>query len=256
MKKTNKLSISFYTLFLGVLLLFNLHAWAATMDAKAKKIADEVVDTLGGREKYDATRYITWVFAGKNFHIWDKYTGNVRIENKSGDLVLMNINTKKGRAWEKGREIKQPEVLAKKINWGYKAWTNDSYWLVLPYKLHDDGVTLKYTREDKTADGKLADVLTMTFESVGVTPNNKYELFIEKDSHMLSQWRYYINSEDTEPRFELPLNNWAYYGDIMLSDGRGKLTLNPINVYQTLPSKFMTSSAPIEGVPGAILKDM
>ena len=56
----------------------------------------------------------------------------------------------------------------------YAAWINDSYWVVMPYKLQDPGVKLTYTREDKTEDGKDAHVLTMTFDSVGLTPQNKY----------------------------------------------------------------------------------
>ncbi len=226
---------------------------AAVMDDKAKQIADKTVEVMGGRESYDATRYLTWVFFGRNFHVWDKYTGDVRIESKDGDLVLMNINTKLGKVWKNGKEITDDKVLNEKLEWGYRTWINDSYWLVMPYKLHDDGVTLKYTREDKTADGKPADVLTMTFEDVGVTPDNKYEIFVEKDSHMITQWKYYPKADNTEARFEIPWKNWAYYGDIMLSDDRGKMNLSPVNVYQSLPKSVLTSPASVQNIPGAIL---
>lgn len=241
-------------LFISLMGIFT-PGFAATMDAKAEKIANKVVEALGGRDNYNATRYIAWVFAGKNFHVWDKFTGDIRIENQQGELVLMNVNTKLGQAWDNGVKIIDAAVLSKKLDWAYKAWINDSYWLVMPYKLHDDGVNLTYTREDKTATGKLADVLTMTFEAVGVTPNNKYELFIEKDNHMLTQWRFYPTVGDEKPMFELPWNNWQYYGDIMLSDNRDKLTLNPINVYKVLPDSVMASPSPTEGIPGAILRN-
>jgi hypothetical protein len=70
---------------------FNL----AGSDAKAIAIADEVMDKLGGRENWDKTRYVTWRFFGRRLHVWDKWTGNARVES-GNSIILMNINTKAG----------------------------------------------------------------------------------------------------------------------------------------------------------------
>ena len=52
---------------------------------------------------------------------------------------------------------------------GKGQWINDTYWLVMPFKLKDSGVTLKYVGDGKTQAGDDADVLAMTFKNVGVT---------------------------------------------------------------------------------------
>ncbi|MGH7453208.1 MAG: hypothetical protein ACRENG_17795, partial [bacterium] len=79
---------------------FNL----AGSDAKAVAIADEVMEKLGGRENWDKTRYITWRFFGRRLHVWDKWTGDARVES-GNSIILLNINTKSGRAWKDGQEV-------------------------------------------------------------------------------------------------------------------------------------------------------
>ena len=107
---------------------------------------------LGGRANWDATRYITWRFFGFRLHVWDKWTGDIRFEQ--GDLtVLMNIHSKEGHAFVDGKKISDPDTLAAKLDHGYRAWINDSYWLVMPYKLKDSGVTLHYRGIETTEDG-------------------------------------------------------------------------------------------------------
>ena len=84
-----------------------LQAWALTAetnpalpgfdeagsDPRAIEIADAVMERLGGRANWDATRYLTWRFFGKRLHVWDKWTGDLRFEQ--GDLVvLMNIHSR------------------------------------------------------------------------------------------------------------------------------------------------------------------
>ncbi|RMF56260.1 MAG: hypothetical protein D6748_13930, partial [Calditrichaeota bacterium] len=141
-------------------------------DPRAIEIADRVMQALGGRDAWDNTRYLQWRFFGRRLHIWDKWTGRLRLE--SGDLlILMNINTRTGKVWKEGEAITHPDSLQKYLDFGYKAWINDSYWLLMPYKLKDTGVTLRYAGEAKTEDGRIADILHLTFKDVGVTPQNK-----------------------------------------------------------------------------------
>ena len=123
-------------------------AWPLFLNA----IADEVMQKLGGRKNWDNTRYITWKFFGRRFHVWDKRSGDIRVES-GNRTVLMNINTKEGRVWEDGTEVTHPDSLAKRLDRGYRAWINDSYWLVMPYKLKDSGDTLKYVVERETERG-------------------------------------------------------------------------------------------------------
>ncbi|MDQ4141367.1 MAG: hypothetical protein M3142_12710 [Bacteroidota bacterium] len=221
---------------------FNL----AESDTKAIQIADSVMAAMGGRQNWDATRYITWNFFGNRKLYWDKYTGNVRIENlKDSTKTLVNINTGKGKVFKNGAEVTQPDSLAKYLQEGKEAWINDSYWLVMPFKLKDSGVTLKYIGEDTVSGGRKADVLQLTFQKVGVTPENKYQVYVDKSSHLVAKWAYYKNANDSAATFVMPWQNYQTYGKIKLSGNRGKAQLTEIQVFDELPESVFTSFDPV-----------
>lgn len=228
-------------------------ASAESSEQKAQRLATESLNAMGGAQAYNDTQYISWVFFGKRFHVWDKHTGNIRIEYNDNHVVLMNIHDKTGRAWKNGEEIKDAVELKDRMEWGYKVWINDSYWLVMPYKLQDPGVNLTYTRDDTMANGNDAYVLTMTFNDVGVTPDNKYEVFIDKETLLVGEFAFYPKVEDAMPRFNRPWTNWQQYGDIMLSDERGKTGMGPIAVYENLSQAVFTSPEKT-GLTGAVIR--
>lgn len=215
-------------------------------DEKSAELAEKAVTAMGGRENYDATRYISWRFFGRRYHVWDKWTGDYRMESEKGQTVVMNIHSKKGKAWENGEEITSGEKLAEVLDQAHKIWINDSYWLVMPYKLRDPGVTLTYAREGKTEDGRPADVVTMTFEGVGVTPENKYEIYFDQESHLVTQWDFFTNASDEEPRFKTPWANWKTYGKIKLSGDRGRSKLDDIAVHESVPAHTFETSEPVK----------
>jgi hypothetical protein len=237
-----------------IILSFSNLALAETAEEKAYRLAAASLEAMGGAEAYDKTRYLSWVFFGRRFHVWDKHTGDIRIEYEDNKVVLMNIHSKEGRAWENGVEITDAEKLAERMTWGYQVWINDSYWLVMPYKLRDPGVNLAYTRDDKMADGSDAYVLTMTFNDVGVTPENKYEVFINKNTMLVSEFAYYAKASDDKPQFNRPWQNWAKFHDIMLSDTRGELSMAPVEVHKGLPASVFESPEATVGIDGAMIK--
>ena len=214
-------------------------------DARAVEISDEVMNALGGRRNWDQTRHITWKFFGRRTHVWDKWTGNLRLENKNM-LVLMNLNTQRGRVWKDGAEITQADSLAKYLKAAKSIWINDSYWMFMPYKLKDSGVTLKYLGEGQTRDNLPADILQLTFENVGDTPQNKYHVYVDKESRLVTQWAYFSDANDPEPRFITPWANWRKFGTIMLSDARGDRKHSDIAVFRELPASVYEDPAPVD----------
>lgn len=200
--------------------MVSLHAQSNT--EKAISIAKQVEEAMGGTENYNNTHFMQWDF-GKRTLYWDKWTGNVRIESPEKNLViLVNINTLTGKAYENGVLISDEKETKKLLNQGKKWWINDSYWLVMPWKLQDPGVTLTYLNTDTLADGKLADVLQMTFESVGLTPENKYLVYVDQQDHLIKQWAFFKNFNDAEPKFIRPWDNYQKTGDILLSFNRSE----------------------------------
>jgi hypothetical protein len=219
---------------------------AGDSDAKAIEIADRVMEALGGRRNWDNTRYITWKFFGRRLHLWDKWSGNIRF--KDDDLlVLMNINSGEGRAWKKEVAITNPDSLTEKLQYAKSAWINDSYWMFMPYKLKDSGVTLKYRGEETLENGPECDVLQLTFREVGDTPQNKYYVYVNRESHRVEQWSYFRDAGETEPRFTLPWKNWQRYGNILLADERGrKSKMEDIAVFAELPASVFESPEAVD----------
>jgi len=213
---------------------------AAGSDAKAIAIADEVMEAMGGRQAWDDTRYLTWKFFGRRTHVWDKDTGNLRYENED-TLVLMNLNTKLGRVWKAGEEVTDEAARAEALNGGESAWINDAYWVFMPYKLKDTGVTLKYVGKGTTQAGASADVVELTFENVGRTPENKYHVYVDDDSRLVTQWDYYPNASDPEPRFQLPWLEWERHGAILLSPSRGERRHEDVAVLENVPDAVFES---------------
>jgi hypothetical protein len=221
---------------------FNL----AGSDPKAIQIADSVMVAQGGRKNWDDTRYISWNFFGNRKLLWDKATGDVRVEYLKDDMkVLVNINTNEGKVYKDGAEVTQPDSLAKYLQKGKEAWINDSYWLVMPYKLKDSGVTLKYLGEDTTQAGQPADVLQLTFEEVGVTPENKYKVWVDKETNLVSQWAYFKGATDPEPTFVMPWQDYQNYGKLKLSGDRGQSKITDIKVLDEVPETTFSSFEPV-----------
>jgi hypothetical protein len=208
---------------------------AGKSDPLAVSLAESTLQKMGGRDAWQRARVIEWRFFGKRHHFWDQETGDVRIEADS-TLILMNLNTKAGRAWTAGNPITDPAALRETLDDGYAMWVNDSYWLVMPYKLLDPGVTLAYGGESPMADGRPAQKITMTFEGVGLTPQNKYDVWIGQETALVEQWAYYETAADTAPKFTLPWAGWKKFGPILLATEHGRDADWAIAVHEARPA--------------------
>lgn len=196
-------------------------------DEKAAALAARVMETMGGAKAWAETRVITWTFFGSRRHVWDKATGDIRMEGGNAEsgkqVIVMNLNSGAGRAWRNGTEMTTGNQLEKALEQARSAWINDSYWLVMPYKLRDPGVTLRSMGPKQTAAGNDAEVLELTFEGVGATPQNKYHVYVGTRSGLVEQWDFFRTAADTESVFQSPWTGWKKYGRIMLSGGRGQM---------------------------------
>jgi len=116
--------------------------------ASADDIARRAIDVLAG-PAWEKARFFSFSFnvdrggkiAASFAQKWDRYTGDYRVEgkNQAGDnlMVIMNVNTRKGKAWKNGEELADSTEL---LNFGYRRFINDTYWLLMPLKALDPGV--------------------------------------------------------------------------------------------------------------------
>lgn len=210
-------------------------------DEKAMAIADEVMEAMGGRQAWDTTRYLQWNFFGRRTLLWDKQTGNVRID-VPGDtsIYLVNIYEDTGKVLLKGQDISASDSVQTYVESGKSMWINDAYWLVMPFKLKDSGVTLKYLGQDTMQGGISADVLELTFAEVGRTPDNKYKVYVDLEDRLVKQWDFFTKYEDPKPRFTTPWQDYQTFGDLMLSGDRGGRQLSNIKVFTAVAESAFT----------------
>ncbi len=134
-------------------------------------------------EAWNNTGAISWTFAGKNQHLWDRARSLAQVI--SGDTkVLLDIGKQEGLVWEKGERI-EGEKKDKAVKKAWRNWANDSYWLNPVAKLFDEGVK----RELVDNEGK--ECLLVTYTSGGVTPGDSY-LWIVNENYRPTAWKMWV----------------------------------------------------------------
>ncbi len=216
-------------------------------DSRAIALADSVMEAMGGRKAWDQTRYLGWNFFGRRHLIWDKQEKRARIEIPADStLFLLDLGRKRGEVYVGGHRVKDPDSLANLVERGISIWINDSYWLVMPYKLKDSGVTLKYNGTAPTQAGVTSEVLTLTFDGVGNTPQNKYDVYVDPATHLITQWDFYSDRTDSVPSFSTPWSQYVQQGEILLSGDRGRNKLSDIAVWADLPDEVFSSAEKVD----------
>lgn len=223
-------------------------------DAKARRVAERTLEAMGGRKAWDEVGVITWDFFGRRSHIWDKNRGLHRLEGQGPRgryVIVVDQATGEGRMWRNGIEVDDPEDLDRQTKGALSAWCNDAYWLLMPYKLLDAGVKLRYLGAGPTEAGAMADMLEVTFDGVGITPNNKYHVYVGLESGLVEQWDYFDDADDRDPVFKLPWNDWKQYGPIKLSGNRGERDgraweITSIRVLDDVPESVFTDPAAVD----------
>ena len=234
-------------LFIATILLLSSCSTQQTKNVGSARTKEDVINKIwqsaGGRKTWQNSRYLSFAFApqrdGKTVssrsHLWDRYTGDYRFEAKTPTnqnlVVLFNVNSQKGTSYLDGKIL--PDSLnSKEIKRAYGNFINDSYWLLVPLKLEDEGVDVTL-KDPEVIDGKKMDVLHLSFGKVGLTPGDQYWLFVDSVSGQIKRWRFLLQGKQ-EGTF-----NWTDYKDL---GGGLKLSTYKQNVNQNGGIKFPVAS--------------
>jgi plastocyanin len=71
----------------------------------------------------------------------------------------------------------------------YGRWVNDSYWLMAPLKIRDQGVKVE-AGEPKEVKGVACETVRLKFENVGLTPTDQYVFYIDPKTKLPVAWDY------------------------------------------------------------------
>lgn len=215
-----------------VVLLFIAAASVFGQVNKEREIIDKVWNGIGGRAKWEETRYIRFTFSkeqdtlelDRREHIWDRYTGFYRIDFDQQDgkhqTILFNVNTKEGKAYIDTNELND-SISIKYLERAYSYFINDTYPLLLPAKLDDPGV-IASALPDTVINSKNCYVLHLAFaDGIGLTPRDQYWVFIDQANGHIIRWKFLL--QDTEEPEEA---NWEPYintGELQLSNEKTEI---------------------------------
>lgn len=208
----------------------------ATGDANALALADSVIAAMGGAQAWADVPFVAFNFLGRRSWLWDKHGGRYRVESEQrGFRIAGTLDGSSTNLWLNGQVVTQPDSLAKYAKYAYEAWINDTYWLVMPFKVKDAGVRLDYAGSCRADSITPAVCLDMTFNAVGVTPENRYTVYVDTTTYRVIRWDYFANAADTVPALSTPWTDYALFGKIYLSGGRGDRQLTDISLPPALP---------------------
>ncbi|MCF7568056.1 hypothetical protein L3X37_06715 [Sabulilitoribacter arenilitoris] len=134
---------------------------------KADALALKMLDALD-YDAYKNTNYIEWTFKRrhhfewkKNENICDVFWKEYRVNLNLKDYALSNVYV---------HSFKMKGDMAEElIDEAIKIFNNDSFWLVAPYKVFDEGVERRLVTLDNNEEA-----LLVTYTSGGTTPGDSY----------------------------------------------------------------------------------
>jgi hypothetical protein len=237
-------------------LILSVFAFSALGQPTADDVSRRAIDVLAG-PAWDQARYFAFTFnverdgkiAASFPQRWDRFTGDYRVSGKNREgqdiEVIMNLNTKQGRAWRNGEEVADATELVNKF--GYGRFINDTYWLLMGFKSFDPGVTRAYDGEKTDACGRMHDVVKFSFANVGLTPGDVYWMWVNRDTGLVDEWHMKLQGSkpEDEPTPVL-FHDYKRFGGLLISTrreikGRGQfIRLDDITVAPQPPAGAFT----------------
>lgn len=244
------------TPFLFLLLAIIAQPLRADSDERALAVAERAMKAMGGEEAWSSTRFLLFTFAVQDgekvlverTHFWDKRDHRHRVQGTTREgesfVVIENIETKTGKAWLDGEPL-EGDQLGEWLKRAWSMWVNDTYWLLMPYKLTDPGVNLSWEGEE-TIDGTTYDELHLSFENVGLTPGDQYWAWFNRETGLMDRWAYILEGQEP-PAKAFEWKPWRPFGNIMLAtarvpaEGTRRIVFRDLAVPHSLPESIFTS---------------
>ena len=155
---------------------------------EANILANKILKAIN-HEAYQKTKFIEWSFREKRFFKWDK---KQHIIDVSWDSIRVNLqpnNMEKNTVFIHENLQKNPDKTI--VEKAEAVFNNDSFWLVAPHKLYDNGTI----RTIKKIDGK--DALHIKYTSGGSTPGDSYTWILD-ENFIPKSYKMYVPSMNME----------------------------------------------------------
>ncbi|WCO00334.1 hypothetical protein [Psychroserpens ponticola] len=146
---------------------YNEELPTGTQGQAADLLATRMLNVLN-HDAYKATDFIEFTFKNRHHFKWNKTKNTCEVYWKNIKVDLDLVNHDNSNVFINELEYKQPDA----HDYIHKAegyFNNDTFWLVAPYKVFDEGVTRKLVKTESNRDA-----LLVTYNSGGSTPGDSY----------------------------------------------------------------------------------
>lgn len=180
-----------------------------TLGQDAEALADEMLQTLN-KPGFDSLEYIEFTYRNLNSYKWDRGNNSV-VARLQEEEIYLDLN----------RQMDSYNLLELKA---YQNFINDSFWLIAPFKIRDEGV-IRSTVEVGGGRG-----LLVTYSSGGLTPGDSY-LWIIDDNGFPASWKLWTSNIPIGG-LELGWSGWVDMNGVWFSTlHEGKITTVPVAVH-------------------------
>ncbi len=135
---------------------------------EADALAQKMLTSLNYKQ-YQNTRFIEWTFRnGSHLYKWDRQLRKAEVQWDAYRVELDLINTDSSIGYKNGERLNANENMDV-VEQAIEMFNNDSFWLVAPYKVFDEGTQRQIVTLEDGSEG-----LLVTFGSGGTTPGDSY----------------------------------------------------------------------------------
>ncbi|MGB0879368.1 MAG: hypothetical protein ACPGTO_02240 [Polaribacter sp.] len=155
-----------------------------TQNSKADILAQRILKAIN-HKAYKNTKHLIWSFGGRRHYKWNK---EQHIVDVSWDTIRVNLHPnsieKSTVFFNEKLQENADEKIVKRAN---DFFNNDSFWLVAPHKLFEDGII----RSLQKVDGK--DALLVKYTIGGTTPGDSY-LWVLDENNIPKSYKMYLKN--------------------------------------------------------------
>ena len=181
MKRILKILLVFLLVLVLGLVLFGFFTHESLPEGKVGPEADAMAQKMLNALNYEAykeTRFLEWSYqGGRNQYRWDKKLGRCSVTWGEYQVHLNLTAPQKSIVKKKGARLKGEEK-EKAIDKALAFFNNDSFWLVAPYKVFDQGTSRSVVDFEDGSKG-----LLVTYNSGGTTPGDSYLWRLRPDGY-------------------------------------------------------------------------
>ena len=198
-----------------------------TQSVEADQLAQNMLDNLNYKA-YENTDYLEWTFKGRHHYKWYKSENRCEVSWKQIKVDL-DFNHRKNSKVYVADQLYEGVEKQDYVKRATDYFNNDSFWLVAPYKIFDNGTERRLVKnEDSTKS------LLVTYRKGGTTPGDSYLWHFDTNSKPKSYQMWvdilpidgleatWSNWKTTQSGAQLPTTHSLLFLDLDMGEVKGK----------------------------------